>query len=79
MLLNRFDEIMADIAGGMFRDKEYFKPLVDSISNMKVGQDGDMILLVAASQLHLQQRVNIAINRICPLHLLLVIMSCVGW
>jgi len=33
----RFDELMADIEGGMFGDKDYFKPLVDSISNMKVG------------------------------------------
>jgi hypothetical protein len=32
----RFDEIMADVAGGMFGDADYFKPLVDSISNMKV-------------------------------------------
>jgi starch phosphorylase len=27
---------MKDIVGGMFGDKEYFKPLVDSVSNMKV-------------------------------------------
>ena len=27
---------MKDIANGMFGDKEYFKPLVDSISNMDV-------------------------------------------
>lgn len=32
----RFDEIMADIEGGAFGDKDYFKPLVDSVSNMKV-------------------------------------------
>ena len=32
----RFNEIMSDIENGMFGDKEYFKPLVDSISNMKV-------------------------------------------
>jgi starch phosphorylase len=33
----RWDEIMGDIEGGMFGDKEYFKPLVDSVNNMKVG------------------------------------------
>lgn len=27
---------MADIEGGMFGDKEYFKPIVDAIHNMKV-------------------------------------------
>jgi hypothetical protein len=38
----RFDAIMADIEGGMFGDKDYFKPLVDSVSNMKVrGGGGD--------------------------------------
>lgn len=35
----RWDELMADIEGGMFGDKEYFKPLVDSVHNMKVGND----------------------------------------
>jgi starch phosphorylase len=30
---------MADIEGGMFGDKDYFKPLVDSVNNMKVGND----------------------------------------
>ena len=32
----RFNEIMSDIEKGMFGDKEYFKPLVDSVSNMQV-------------------------------------------
>jgi hypothetical protein len=36
----RFDELMKDIEDGMFGDKDYFKPLVDSISNMKVGRWG---------------------------------------
>ncbi len=27
---------MADIEGGMFGDKEYFKPIVDAVHNMKV-------------------------------------------
>jgi len=40
---------MADIEGGMFGDKEYFKPLVDSISNMKVGNDW---FLVANGESH---------------------------
>ena len=35
----RFNEIMSDIENGMFGDKEYFKPLVDSISNMKVRRE----------------------------------------
>ena len=32
----RWNEIMADIEGGMFGDKDYFKPMVDSVNNMKV-------------------------------------------
>jgi starch phosphorylase len=29
-------ELMRDIEGGFLGDKEYFKPLVDSVSNMNV-------------------------------------------
>jgi starch phosphorylase len=54
----RFDEIMADIAGGMFGDKEYFKPLVDSISNMKVGNDWFLVANDFASYLEAQAEVD---------------------
>ena len=36
---SRWNEIMGDIEGGMFGDKDYFKPLVDAVHNMKVGND----------------------------------------
>lgn len=32
----RWDELMRDIESGMFGDKDFFKPLVDSVHNMKV-------------------------------------------
>uniref|UniRef100_A0A383VH92 Alpha-1,4 glucan phosphorylase n=1 Tax=Tetradesmus obliquus TaxID=3088 RepID=A0A383VH92_TETOB len=54
----RFDEIMADIEGGMFGDKEYFKPLVDSISNMKVGNDWFLVANDFASYLDAQEEVD---------------------
>jgi len=54
----RFDEIMADIEGGMFGDKEYFKPLVDSISNMKVGNDWFLVANDFASYLEAQAEVD---------------------
>ena len=55
---SRFDEIMADIEGGMFGDKEYFKPLVDSISNMKVGNDWFLVANDFASYLEAQAEVD---------------------
>lgn len=58
LLLLRFDEIMADIEGGMFGDKEYFKPLVDSISNMKVGNDWFLVANDFASYLDAQEEVD---------------------
>jgi starch phosphorylase len=54
----RFDAIMADIEGGMFGDKEYFKPLVDSISNMKVGNDWFLVANDFASYLEAQEEVD---------------------
>lgn len=54
----RFDEIMADIEGGMFGDKDYFKPLVDSISNMKVGNDWFLVANDFASYLEAQEEVD---------------------
>jgi glucan phosphorylase len=54
----RFDEIMADIEGGMFGDKDYFKPLVDSISNMKVGNDWFLVANDFASYLDAQEEVD---------------------
>lgn len=49
---------MADIEGGMFGDKEYFKPLVDSISNMKVGNDWFLVANDFASYLDAQEEVD---------------------
>lgn len=54
----RFDEIMADIEGGVFGDKDYFKPLVDSISNMKVGNDWFLVANDFASYLEAQEEVD---------------------
>lgn len=54
----RFDAIMADIEGGMFGDKEYFKPLVESISNMKVGNDWFLVANDFASYLDAQAEVD---------------------
>lgn len=39
-LAARWDELMKDIEGGMFGDKDYFKPLVDSVNNMKASTRG---------------------------------------
>ncbi|GBF88239.1 starch phosphorylase [Raphidocelis subcapitata] len=54
----RFDELMADIEGGMFGDKDYFKPLVDSISNMKVGNDWFLVANDFADYLRAQEEVD---------------------
>lgn len=35
----RWNKIMSDIQSGRFGDEEYFKPLVDSVHNMDVGND----------------------------------------
>jgi glucan phosphorylase len=49
---------MADIEGGMFGDKEYFKPLVDSISNMSVGNDWFLVANDFADYLRAQEDVD---------------------
>lgn len=49
---------MADIEGGMFGDKEYFKPLVDSINNMNVGNDWFLVANDFASYLEAQEEVD---------------------
>ncbi|GFR50336.1 hypothetical protein Agub_g12544 [Astrephomene gubernaculifera] len=54
----RWDEIMRDIEGGMFGDKEYFKPLVDSVNNMKVGNDWFLLANDFAAYLDAQQQVD---------------------
>eukprot|EP01025_Chloroclados_australasicus_P032602 TRINITY_DN33029_c0_g1_i7.p1 TRINITY_DN33029_c0_g1~~TRINITY_DN33029_c0_g1_i7.p1 ORF type:complete len:458 (-),score=71.98 TRINITY_DN33029_c0_g1_i7:346-1587(-) len=54
----RWTEIMADIEGGMFGDKEYFKPLVDSVNNMKVGNDWFLLANDFASYLKVQEEVD---------------------
>lgn len=64
---------MADIERGMFGDKEYFKPLVDSISNMKVGNDWFLVANDFASYLDAQEEVDkVGItgycHKDCPCH-----------
>lgn len=54
----RWDELMADIEGGMFGDKEYFKPLVDGIHNMKVGNDWFLLANDFADYLRAQEEVD---------------------
>ncbi|MEW5319329.1 MAG: hypothetical protein WDW38_010488 [Sanguina aurantia] len=54
----RFEEVMRDIEGGMFGDKEYFKPLVDSVSNMKVGNDWFLVANDFADYLAKQDEVD---------------------
>jgi len=56
----RFIEIMKDIEGGMFGDKDYFKPLVDSISNMSVGNDWFLVANDFAGYLDAQAKVDAA-------------------
>ncbi|KAG2490821.1 hypothetical protein HYH03_010742 [Edaphochlamys debaryana] len=54
----RWDEIMKDIEGGMFGDKDYFKPLVDSVNNMKVGNDWFLVANDFAAYLDAQEEVD---------------------
>ncbi|KAL6765007.1 starch phosphorylase [Haematococcus lacustris] len=54
----RWNELMADIEGGMFGDKEYFKPLVDSVHNMKVGNDWFLLANDFADYLRAQEEVD---------------------
>jgi hypothetical protein len=51
---------MADIEGGMFGDKDYFKPLVDGIHNMKVGNDWFLLANDFADYLRAQEEVDAA-------------------
>ncbi|GLC52978.1 Transcription factor [Pleodorina starrii] len=54
----RWDELMRDIEGGMFGDKDYFKPLVDSVNNMKVGNDWFLLANDFAAYLEAQEEVD---------------------
>eukprot|EP00798_Chlamydomonas_sp_ICE-L_P025386 gene25386-11048_t len=54
----RFDELMADIAGGFVGDKEFFKPMVDSVSNMDIGNDWYLVANDFASYLAAQEKVD---------------------
>mmetsp|Transcript_11859 Transcript_11859/g.25461 ORF Transcript_11859/g.25461 Transcript_11859/m.25461 type:complete len:871 (-) Transcript_11859:450-3062(-) len=54
----RWNEIMADIEAGMFGDKDYFKPLVDSVHNMKVGNDWFLLANDFADYLKAQEEVD---------------------
>ncbi|KAG2434907.1 hypothetical protein HYH02_012105 [Chlamydomonas schloesseri] len=54
----RWDELMKDIEGGMFGDKDYFKPLVDSVNNMKVGNDWFLLANDFAGYLAAQEEVD---------------------
>jgi len=49
---------MADIEGGMFGDVQYFKPLVDSVNNMNVGNDWFLLANDFASYLNVQEEVD---------------------
>ncbi|KAG1660964.1 hypothetical protein FOA52_005589 [Chlamydomonas sp. UWO 241] len=54
----RWTEIMKDIEGGMFGDKEYFKPMVDSVNNMDVGNDWFLVANDFAAYLDAQEAVD---------------------
>ena len=49
---------MGDIEGGMFGDKDYFKPLVDAVHNMKVGNDWFLVANDFAEYLKAQEEVD---------------------
>jgi hypothetical protein len=54
----RWNVLMADIEGGMFGDKDYFKPLVDAIHNMNVGNDWFLLANDFADYLRAQEEVD---------------------
>lgn len=58
MTSRRWDELMADIKGGMLGDVEYFTPLVDSVNNMRVGNDWFLLANDFASYLECQEEVD---------------------
>jgi hypothetical protein len=49
---------MEDIESGEYGDKVYFKPLVDSVNNMKVGNDWFLLANDFASYLDVQKKVR---------------------
>mmetsp|Transcript_21955 Transcript_21955/g.37564 ORF Transcript_21955/g.37564 Transcript_21955/m.37564 type:complete len:868 (-) Transcript_21955:290-2893(-) len=56
----RWDQLMKDIEGGMFGDAEYFKPMVDAVHNMKVGNDWFLVANDFADYLRAQEEVETA-------------------
>uniref|UniRef100_A0A7R9VNV1 Alpha-1,4 glucan phosphorylase n=1 Tax=Chlamydomonas euryale TaxID=1486919 RepID=A0A7R9VNV1_9CHLO len=54
----RWNEIMKDIEGGMFGDAEYFKPMVDSVNNMDVGNDWFLVANDFTEYLAAQEEVD---------------------
>lgn len=50
----RWDTILASIEKGDWGDKKYFKPLVDSVNDMKVGNDWFLLANDFASYLDAQ-------------------------
>lgn len=54
----RFAEVLGDIENGMFGDKEYFKPMVDGVLNMDVGNDWFLVANDFASYLDAQAEVD---------------------
>mmetsp|Transcript_9136 Transcript_9136/g.24625 ORF Transcript_9136/g.24625 Transcript_9136/m.24625 type:complete len:866 (-) Transcript_9136:323-2920(-) len=56
----RWDAIMEDIKGGMFGDAEYFKPLVDSVHDMSVGNDWFLLANDFADYMRAQAEVDAA-------------------
>ena len=49
---------MKEISSGKWGDKDYFQPLVDSVSNMKVGNDWFLVANDFASYLKAQEEVD---------------------
>jgi hypothetical protein len=49
---------MEDISGGMFGDAEYFKPLVDGVNDMSVGNDWFLLANDFADYMRAQEVVD---------------------
>eukprot|EP01023_Acetabularia_acetabulum_P010479 TRINITY_DN14767_c0_g3_i4.p1 TRINITY_DN14767_c0_g3~~TRINITY_DN14767_c0_g3_i4.p1 ORF type:complete len:878 (+),score=208.77 TRINITY_DN14767_c0_g3_i4:58-2691(+) len=54
----RWQELMQDILEGKFGDKKYFKPLVQSVDDMNVGNDWFLVANDFASYLEAQEEVD---------------------
>eukprot|EP01024_Parvocaulis_polyphysoides_P055451 TRINITY_DN5680_c0_g1_i2.p3 TRINITY_DN5680_c0_g1~~TRINITY_DN5680_c0_g1_i2.p3 ORF type:complete len:155 (-),score=31.98 TRINITY_DN5680_c0_g1_i2:326-745(-) len=54
----RWQELMKDILDGKFGDKKFFKPLVQSVDDMNVGNDWFLVANDFASYLETQEEVD---------------------